>query len=61
MFFVKSIIRCTFDDVTDGMVWSVLEQMKSQPMLLTNVRRNDISNVRKIGINLLVFYSDIHF
>ena len=46
-------IRCSNDDVTNGMVETVLERMKSQPMLQTNVRRNHISCARKIGIKIV--------
>ena len=35
------------------MVEAVLEQMKSQPMLQTNVRRNHIGYARKTGIKIV--------
>ena len=54
---LKPKLCCTFDDVTDGTVGTVLEGMKSQPMLQTNVRRNDIGYARKNG-NIFVYYPE---
>lgn len=48
---------CTFDDVTDGTVETDLERMKSQPMLQTNVRRNDIDYARK-NEKFFVYYRE---
>ena len=44
---------CTFDDVADGKLIAVLERMKSQPMLQTNVRRNHIGYARKNSIKIV--------
>ena len=54
------LLCCTFDDVADGTVGTVLEWMKAQPMLQTNVRRNHIGYARKNGIKIFgIFTSDI--
>lgn len=51
--FFKIIFCCSFDDVTDGKLNAVLEQMKSQPMLQTYASRNHIGCARKIGIKIV--------
>ena len=57
---LKPKLCCTFDDVTDGTVRAVLERMKSQPMLQTNVRRNHIGYARKIEKNFVYYRKFMH-